>query len=426
MELNRALATALVVCCVAPAAEAATFDVFDTTGLRAALGNAQSGATIRLHPGTYGDIALFRRHYGPGRVTLVAATSTRPVITSFSVQDSSGIIVSGIDFRGDDRPIVNIFNNSRDIVFSGVRFYGTTINQDPWDDPASALWVRGSSSVTIFSCLFQDVKLAAFVQRSDKVVFMRNTIAFVREGVNIAATANSRFSGNYFHSFYPNYAEGDHPDAIQGWTRNETVGITDTEFASNAIITGGSRAIQGIFIRSDTEQDPDGPQVYHERLNVIGNVYFGSSVHGITMGSVRRSDIRNNAVVASPWGDRNSGERSGDGRSSGGYQTGIRAYSGSFNHIVQNISVTAPGGDSSGNRTDNIDIWDPVFQRGVSWTSVLPARPTTEVPAITSFVTRAGTGAATARIGVLRSFPHGAFREDPALTLPRAMTYHLP
>ncbi len=443
MKLASAFAVPLFACLsvsaltVLPATSAvaqsytATYDVSDQAGLLAALKVAQSGSLIRLAMGDYGDINLYNRNFGAGRVTIASAnaaasaTTERPTFASLTLQTVSGLIFSGVDVVGTAHPLVNIHNGSSDIIFSAVRFYGNSINQDPWDDENTGLWIRGSSRITIFSCLFQDLSNGSFIQRSDKVTYMRNTLRHTREGLNLAAISNSRVILNHFHSFAPRYGDGEHPDAIQGWTTNETVGLTNVEISSNAIITGGDKAVQGIFIRSQTEENPEGPQVVHKSLKVAGNIYFGSSVHGITLGSVESADVRNNVVVASPWGDRNSSERAADGHSSGGYQPGIRGYSGRFNNFSRNISMAPIGGDSSGNRTENVDVYDVVQKAGVPWTNILPTRPTTSVPAITSFITLAGTTYATDSIGVIRTFGYGFYTERVTVTLPRAISAHM-
>jgi hypothetical protein len=385
---------------------AKVFTVSNATELRSALTAAQSlaGAEIRVNPGNYGVLDWRSKRYPNGMVRIVAATATRPVFSAISFASSSGILMSGVQVSGGASPLVNL-SGASNIRFTNSHLRGASANLDPWDDSNTAIWVRSASNITLSGNDFQDLRAALYIQNAYDVDVTRNSFTYLREGINVASLGRGSISGNVFHSFSPNYGLREHPDAIQFWTRGETWGSFDITLANNFFAFGGQRAVQGIFIRSEEAESYNRP-VYYRNFTITGNVYYGSSLHGISLSSVHGARITNNVAVASPWADQNNSSlRFADGRSSGGLQPNIRAINGSDIVMQRNVSMNVPGGQGV-SVSDHISIFNTHTRTGEPWTSVFAARPTADIPPLSAFRT-VEPSAVTRNIGMLRTFAVG-------------------
>lgn len=398
------------------------FVVSTATELRSALEAARTlngGAEIRVRPGNYGALKWNNKAYTKGRVYMIAATTTRPVFTSMSLTGSSGMAVVGMQISGTERAVVYL-NTTKDMIFAGNLVTGANRNKDPWDDNNTGVHVRFADRITLSHNIFEDLRGSTYVQRSSKVVFEYNTMRNVREGLNVAAVNNLDITRNYFHSFSPNIPAGEHPDSIQFWTSGETAGSTSVNLIENVMVHGGCAAIQGIFIRSETEGKPI-PQVRHRNFVIRGNVYYGASKHGTTVSSVDGALVENNVVIASPYSETGVSRPEAQAKSprcSGALQPAILSTNGNTTHVFRK-NITTQMGSTSGSVADTIIVGRA---GGEPYTNVFPARPTGETPSLSAFVTKNPSAARTRRIGVLASFAHGAsLTTDSALARARSV-----
>jgi hypothetical protein len=169
----------------------------------------------------------------------------------------------------------------------------------------------------------------------------------------------------------------------------------------NVMILGGKRAVQGVLAGSEVAG------LRHKDWEVTRNVYFGSSVHGLSFGAIDGLKMRNNVVVGSPHSDVNNSIRSADGRESGGYTPRMRAINTTGAEMWNNVLMTAPHSELPMSSGDNWDLID-IRGNGLPWTDVLVQdRPTVEHPSLSAFITRNPSLAYTRNGGVLASYTHG-------------------
>jgi hypothetical protein len=373
--------------------------------LRAALGTARAGSTIVVKPGDYGLLNLKNRRF-EGRPLRIVGSGDGPA--TFAGADLSGaeqLVISGLSFSAPVHPVIRM-QGARNILFAGNHVTGAEPDGDPWNNGNSGIHIRESGQITLYGNRFNDLRGTAWIQRSQDVIFSRNSISQVREGLNVAATQNLSIDGNDFRDFSPIFARKEHPDAIQFWTSRETQGSSDVRIRDNVILMGGCKAVQGIFIRSETEGRNDGGvQVRHRNFTIQRNLYYGSSRNGLSVSSVDEALVENNVIVGSPYGL--SGTKRADvtdPRCGGSLVPGILSRNGTETHrFLRN--VTNIMGKTDGVSDDNIAL----SGRGSSkWTDVFVAQPMDDMPDVSAFLTRPGSRAHKRGIGLLRIAEHGA------------------
>ncbi|MFN7399915.1 MAG: hypothetical protein ACK5SX_12860 [Sandaracinobacter sp.] len=417
------IATAIIAVVALPAAAQAaprTFSVVNATELRAALLSARVGDTVLLAPGTYGDVNLDRFRFTGGFVNIRSSDpQNRAVFGQMRLGLASGLSISGIDAQSSLSPVVSASGSN--IRFAGNRIRGALPNGDPWDDQQTGMWVRFASNIVVASNDFQDLRMAIWVQRATSVAIRHNDFTVMREGLNISGATRGDIDNNRFEHFSPRYDLGEHPDAIQFWTRNETSGVSRYRIRNNFLSFGHDGHVQGIFLGNEDINLP------HSNLDVSGNIYYGSSFHGISLGMVNDSRIFNNIVVSSPWADiNNTSFRSADGRKGGGMPPTIALGVGSNVQTFGNAATHFRGTSDTRTITDSIDVWETHWRRGEPWTNLLAARPTARNPGVEEFVTAPTTVAATRSIGVLAPFRVGVVTLDPVAAQAFAAAQPLP
>lgn len=398
-----------------------TFTVSNAAELRTALFRTQPGDTILLAPGNYGTFTFDRFRFTGGFVNIRSANpADRATFGQIHMRGTTGLAISGVDVQSASSPVVNISSGSN-VRFAGNRIRGANPNGDPFDDTQTGLWVRRARNVVVVSNDFQDLRLAAFIQHSTSVALRHNNLFHLREGLNVTAATRGDISHNHFERFSPNYGMGEHPDAIQFWNRNETQGVTHFSIRNNFISMGNNGAIHGIFLGTENLAVP------HSDLEISGNIYYGSALHGISLNAVNNVRIFNNVVVASPWADNNNSRiTTPDGRTGGAMQPRIRLGIGTGIEAFRNVAMGFSQIGSGRTDTDNIDLIEAASRRGEPWTNVFEARPTDRLPALDAFVTRSPSLAATRNIGIAAPFKVGVVTLDPAAAQALAASQPLP
>jgi hypothetical protein len=385
---------------------AKTFTVSNLTELRSALAAAQqlAGAEIRVNPGNYGDLVWNFKKYTLGRVYVVAATSTKPVFRSIQANSSNNISFHGLKVAGMQTGAAVQMNSSQNMSFTGGEIAGVTQDLIPRDEGAVGIQVRFSTNVVVQDVRFSDLRSAMYVQRSKQVWIRYNRMQYIREGLNVIATDSVQMRGNHFTHFFPRFDTGEHPDAMQLWTTGETVGSTRVRISENLISMGGPRAIQGLLSGCEAAG------VRHADWEVWRNVYYGSSVHGLSFQCVDGLKTWNNVIVASPHADLNKSRTSlSDPNESGGYLPRLRIRASTNVSAWNNVLMAGISLDTTPiERWDNWDIVDAMGWGGVPWTDIFAGgRPTAEAPPLTAFLTRNPSAAFTRNGGVTTPFVHG-------------------
>jgi hypothetical protein len=372
------------------AAGAATFDVASPDALNAAIAASKPGDLIRLATADYGNIRISGVIRTGLPVRIEPQTGATPRAAELIFTNSSGFAVYGITVTSARHPLVSV-SASSDVRLGGLRIHGVTNNKDAWDDANSGLHIRNSQRVTVSNTRLADVRTGMFVQRSKGVVVADNTFEYVREGLNVAATDQLLIYRNRFQEFTPNYALGEHPDAIQFWTTNETVGASNVVIASNYMLLSGYKAVQGLLLGGGGDPgDPDA--IFHERIEVRNNIYYGSSRNALRLGGVRHGLMHRNTVLASPNADRNTVDPyDNSGRTSGGLQPAIAYYRAIDGRVERNIATLYSEEPGDYSLTDNVDVWDSKTGDGVPVESIFAKRPTGNSPALKAFAVLKGS-----------------------------------
>lgn len=273
-----------------------TFTVGNSEQLTKVLATAKAGDTIALASGNYTPILL--RGVNAGGVTITSADPSNPaVLTGLTIRNSSGLTISHVEMSNTKTSGAGAFvtYDSRDIHFNSVEVYGpaglgstTTVE---------GLGIRGSENVSVTNSEFHDVFHALGLGSNTGVTVTGNSFHDIRtDGVRGGGNSEILITNNMFTNFTP--AEGDHADAIQLWTTNTTESAHDITITDNLVVRGSGAAIQGIFIRDQTDNLP------YKNVTVTGNMVLGGNANGIALNGVATGTISGNTVIEGP--DRRS------------------------------------------------------------------------------------------------------------------------
>lgn len=265
-----------------------TVYVGSTAQLEKVLTNASPGDTIFLAAGKYDDVNI--ESFSSSGITIRSLDHDDPaVFTSMLVRDASGITFSEIEFYAAAGKN-NVFSiaDSDGIRLDGVKVHGP--DNIGSGQESSPLIIRSSTNVSVTNSEFFDVQHGVKLLDVDSVTITGNKFHDIRtDGIRGGGVSNATISNNYFTDFYP--AEGDHPDAIQLWSTNQTSAAANISITDNVVVRGHGAATQGIFIRDTFDQLP------FENVKVSGNVVLGGLYNGISIDGVVGGNVTNNLVL---------------------------------------------------------------------------------------------------------------------------------
>lgn len=376
--------------------DARTIAVKDDAGLAAAIAGARAGDRITLAPGRYGPVQINQRRINGEPVTL---TGKGAHLANVQILQSAGWTLEGLEIGGelDERNRFVRVEDSSDIRILNGLIRGQTVNNDPWDDSGVAVGLRRVENVEVKGNRFRDLNLALQVGSSRNVRAEGNSFAYIREGINWVAVNGGAIRCNRFSHILANYANKEHPDAIQLWS-NKDGGSVDLLVEGNFLNLGGPRAVHGIFghgVRKD-EQDPERR---NRRITVRDNIYYGSALHGISLAGFTDTVIERNTVLGSDHAQIvPPPPRSADGRESSALVPRIRLKQyGVTGRIADNIATSFasdPPVESANNLT--VRMRDGAGER---WERVFARPPSGPLPALEDFVVDPRSAAARAGQG---------------------------
>lgn len=359
-----------------------TVTVSTTAELNLAIKAAKGGETILLAPGDYGAIAI-KNKVMTGTVTIKSADGTHDAVFSdLRIDKSAGFAFNDIDVH---RPLkagefdftqAVYVSNSQRIDFVGSDFTGS-LDNNCWND-GTALRVSDSTDVRVIDSTFEQWGQAAGFGHDTRLVVAGNTVTNVREGFNFAADDNVTIARNSFSNFKPNYAAGDHSDAIQFFNNGTDAGSNHVVIRDNVILQGANGGSQGIFIRAENLA------LKHTDFLIENNLYNGDARHGITLNGVDGATVRGNTVTTGIGGR---------------LEAGINVSNSSAVLVDHNIAPLLL--DSGANKTlvwrDNIDLYDTAGGKGVTLASIFAG--TAAGTNVSAYALKAGGAAALAHAG---------------------------
>jgi hypothetical protein len=262
--------------------------------LARAIAASVPGAIIRLAGGGYGQLKLAR---GAGNgVTLVSADTAHPA--RFDAVDLNGvnkITIRDVDVaRTRESPvplpyIVSLVN------VSGIRLLNLRIIGTGGEERGRqyGVWIRGSDNVSLTGSVITGTRYGIGTLANDHVEIIRNEIRDLQtDGIRGGGTDDLLIAENVLGHFTPK--EKEHPDAIQLWSTRETEPARRIVIRDNLIVRDGGGIIQGIFVRDTFRKLP------FEDLTVSSNLVIGSMYNGIAVSGMTRGTIHDNEVVAYP------------------------------------------------------------------------------------------------------------------------------
>lgn len=275
----------------------ATITVNSTASLVTALGKASGGDTIQLQSGVYSGLNLQSPKAFDTPVTITSADPLKPaIINDFTINKAEGLTFTNLEFAAVNRDVVadgsywafKVFR-SNDIHFDNVSIHGS-LDGDPSND-VSGLQFRWSNDVSVTNSEFQQVERGLLVSQVNGATVSGNNVHDMRsDGFDFVEVGNVKVTHNTFRDSDP--APGDHPDAIQFWTRGSATASHDILIADNAIFRGEGEDTHGIFMRDESLTMP------YERVTITNNLVVGTGYHGISVGGIHDLTITGNTLAS--------------------------------------------------------------------------------------------------------------------------------
>lgn len=285
---------------IALSGKGTTITVATAAQLNTAIATAKGGETILLASGDYGALTIKYKSFADA-ITIKSADSTHDaVFNSIRIHTASGIVFDDIDVHrlqpagpSDGVSAAYVSVSSR-ISFVRSDFFGS-LDGNPWNDNGG-LRFEDSKDINVVDSTFEQLRVAAGFSKVTGLAVIGNSVTDVREGFNFSAVTDVTIAQNRLTGFDPNYAAGDHSDAIQFWNAGVNKGSSHVVIRDNIILQGANGGTQGIFIGSEVAA------ARHSDFTIENNLYNGDARHGITIYGIDGAVIRGNTVTSAPGG----------------------------------------------------------------------------------------------------------------------------
>lgn len=319
----------------------ATIIVKDTIGLTTALKSAQAGDTIKLAAGDYSSFTLNGIKFGGVGVTITSLdTNNDARLTAFELRGCEGITFRDLELAADPTKAnpYQVLDSAR--INLDKLFVHGSLDGDAQNDPAGIL-IRGSNNVTVTKSQFEQLEFGITHADSRNITIDGNKFTGIQEdGVRGGGTSQIKILNNVFSNFDP--VDGDHPDAIQFWTRNTTTSATDITVSGNLILRGEGEATQGVFFRDQVGDLP------FKNVVISNNLVVGSTANGITVIGGQGITVTNNVVAALPGQTATVSLTKVDGATLTGNQASIYSIQSSTTNVANTNNVVLPGVSDGG------------------------------------------------------------------------------
>ena len=299
-------------------------------------------------------------------VTVTSDSATQhAVMDVLWVQNSSNLTFSELTLQhkptvvGDHGATVAV-KTSHDISFVHDEVMSNVDGSIQND--AGGIQIDASSRISVLDSKFHDLHWSMLTRTSDHIVIAGNDVRMVREGFDFGGDSYVTIDGNLFTNFKPELSGStpDHPDAIQFWTTN-TTGSSHIEISNNAFLFGQAQPIQGIFFGNE-----GGNATRHSDVNILDNVYYGQSHHGISVYYADGVKIEGNSVLSAP--NINSSYYY--------FDPGINTFNTTGAVVDHNLASTMSSTNDTGRvASDNIDVWDRDTGIGLAYSTIFAHAP---------------------------------------------------
>jgi hypothetical protein len=290
---------------------ASVMDIADPDALAIALTEAAPGSVLRLAPGHYGELRLYRGGGAPGApLRLVAANPGRPPrFERVDLREVAHLELRGLhlvySFTVGDESWLRPFSvtESRDIAFRGCLFQGDRARGVSAVDDGFG-WAFGLGITAVQGLVIDDCTIRGFLRGliasgSRDLMIVGNDLYGLRsDGMNFAEVQDVHILGNYVHDFDRAIDSDDHPDMIQFWTNGTDAPSTDIVIRGNLLYSGQGAWTQSIFMRNEeVDLGRAGRSMFYRNILIEENVIANAHLHGITVGETDGLVIRRNTVL---------------------------------------------------------------------------------------------------------------------------------
>jgi Ca2+-binding RTX toxin-like protein len=265
------------------------FVVASSQELSTASLQAKAGDVIALASGTYGPIGFLNANFAAPVTITSLDPSARAVLTGLDLTSSSGFVIKNVVMEDKDASTRWDFQvkESSNVTFDSVLIRGQA--GDVGYDSAPFM-VRNSANITITNSEVTHARYGINLLDNYDVTVSRNYFHDLRtDGLRAGANSNIKISENYFTDFHP--AAGNHPDAIQFWTTNTDASASNITITDNVILRGDGAAVQGIFVRDESNVLP------YRNLVIDGNLVVGGMYNSIYANNASGLTVTNNTVA---------------------------------------------------------------------------------------------------------------------------------
>ena len=288
--------------------------VASASELEAAIQSAQSGDTVSLAAGDYGDVAISSRAFADSGLTITSDDPTHAAtFNSLAISGSSGIHFVGVDVSHTSTAATTTFSSvvdiatSQDVSFSGGAVTATSAVAGVGLDAAGldssrnvvglqtarGFTIDGSSGVTVEGVDIHHLYKGVVLANPDHVILRDNVISDVRTSHIVGGGDYIIIDGNRLSGSTPwgwGDATKDHADFIHLYTDTHVASADEgIQITGNALDQGGGVAILGISIEDNSGYGFENLKIA-DNLIVVGNTLgmrlentFNSSITGNTL-----------------------------------------------------------------------------------------------------------------------------------------------
>lgn len=269
-----------------------TTTVSTTAALVAALKVAQGGDTILLNPGSYAGMSLSSINpTGPVQI-MSADLANKAVVNNFKTNLCSNLTFSGLEFATtttDAAYYAYKVTNSHDIHFDSLNVHGSLDNNATND--TEAFYFTGCQNVSVTNCEMQQLRRGVVVGACSGMTISDNYLHDIRaDGLSLSSSSGVTIQRNYFTNF--RHLSGDHSDAIQFLTANQTVPSTDILIQYNVMQQGDGAVMQGVFMTDQVGTLP------YANLSILDNLIIGGNWNGISCGHGSNVAVARNELLS--------------------------------------------------------------------------------------------------------------------------------
>jgi len=274
-----------------PAGAVGSINVASAPRLEAALSSARVGDTIRLAPGVYANVAIRGARFD-GIVEITSSDRAHPaVLTGLTVAASQGLRFKNLELTTSGQgAFVAKISDSRDVHFESVTVHGAMADH--------GVQLIHCSNVSVENSEFQLLLVAVTHQNCDHLLISGNHFHDIRsDGVHGAGSSWVTISNNDFKDFHRQgdpTKGGDHPDAIQFWSKPETAAAHDIVITGNIMNRGRGTKIEGVFMRVAANGRP------FSGVTIMNNTITGETYNAIYVDYTSNLKIAHNTVQPLP------------------------------------------------------------------------------------------------------------------------------